>query len=234
MSEHRNLDEVLQSSFGNSRFSRKDQQSLKELSLEQNQNASFSKNLIEKAIGMVKEQLDASDHVHLNWLETVMKYSMAQPGATRARQSHAYFSPGTDCREQIIHQIKSAQSQIDICVFTITDNAITHEILRAFERGLQLRIISDNDKSIDRGSDIERLANAGIPLRVDESHKHMHHKFAIFDGEFLLSGSYNWTVSAANVNEENIIVTKEKILVKEFSEEFDKLWPQMTPYGDHH
>ena len=28
---------------------------------------------------------------------------------------------------------------------------------------------------------------------------HMHHKFAIFDGERLINGSYNWTRGAANV-----------------------------------
>jgi hypothetical protein len=34
-------------------------------------------------------------------------------------------------------------------------------------RGVQVRIISDNDKQHDEGSDIERLARAGIALKLD-------------------------------------------------------------------
>ncbi len=36
---------------------------------------------------------------------------------------------------------------------------------------------------------------------------HMHHKFALFDGGRLLTGSYNWTRGAAETNYENVIDT---------------------------
>ena len=52
----------------------------------------------------------------------------------------------------------------------------------------------------------------------------MHHKFAIADGMFLVTGSYNWTRSAAKYNEENIVVLDNQGLVKAFQEEFEKLW----------
>jgi hypothetical protein len=41
-------------------------------------------------------------------------------------------------------------------------------------------------------------AAAGIPVEVDRIEAHMHHRFAIFDGARLISGSYNWTGSACD------------------------------------
>jgi cardiolipin hydrolase len=61
-------------------------------------------------------------------------------------------------------------------------------------------------------------------VRTDTSEHHMHHKFALFDGAFLVTGSYNWTLSAASFNEENIIVSNDRRLIQAFSETFAKLW----------
>jgi cardiolipin hydrolase len=58
----------------------------------------------------------------------------------------------------------------------------------------------------------------------------MHHKFALFDDARLLTGSYNWTRSAADCNEENLIVTGDPRLVGPFRQEFDKLWNICDPY----
>ncbi len=52
----------------------------------------------------------------------------------------------------------------------------------------------------------------------------MHHKFAIFDHRLLLTGSYNWTRSAASDNEENFILSGDPRLLKSFAGMFDKLW----------
>jgi mitochondrial cardiolipin hydrolase len=95
---------------------------------------------------------------------------------------------------------------------------------RAHRRGVNLRVITDNDKLFDEGSDIERLSSAGIPVRVDNTEYHMHHKFAIFDGTLLLNGSYNWTRSAALYNEENYILTGDQRLIRFFAELFNTLW----------
>jgi phosphatidylserine/phosphatidylglycerophosphate/cardiolipin synthase-like enzyme len=52
----------------------------------------------------------------------------------------------------------------------------------------------------------------------------MHHKFAIFDGALLLTGSYNWTRGAARDNEENFITTPDRRLIASFTAAFGRLW----------
>lgn len=91
-----------------------------------------------------------------------------------------------------------------------------------------MRIITDDEKSFDRGSDVQRLREAGVPVRVDGSEHHMHHKFALFDRVDLLTGSYNWTRSAANFNQENVVVTRDPRLVSAFSSMFDDLWSTLA------
>ena len=144
--------------------------------------------------------------------------------------NQVYFSPGNDCLDAIIEQLSSARSSIKICVFTVSDDRITRAILNAFRNKISIKIVTDNEKLFDQGSDIRQLAQAGIPIRVDNTPNHMHHKFAIIDNLAVLTGSYNWTRSAALYNHENLLVTSEKNLVTGFCGEFDKLWAGMTPF----
>lgn len=138
--------------------------------------------------------------------------------------NQAFFSPGDDCANAIIRCIRQTEKQIDICVFTISDNQIADAIFEAFSKGVIIRIITDNDKQHDQGSDIGRLKQSGIAVRTDFTEAHMHHKFAIFDEKLILSGSYNWTLSARDENYENILISDNEKLIREFSGEFERLW----------
>ncbi|MFT5434349.1 MAG: cardiolipin hydrolase [Myxococcota bacterium] len=163
-----------------------------------------------------------------DWLEDVMSL-VAAVGSTDSDtpSSQAFFSPGEAPRDRIKTLLSGARSSLDICVFTITDDGISKEIGRAHQRGVKVRVITDNDKSYDRGSDIEKLSAIGVPLVVDQTDAHMHHKFAIVDGRRLLNGSYNWTRSAYRVNEENLLVTDDSTLVSEYQREFNSLWTSL-------
>jgi mitochondrial cardiolipin hydrolase len=145
--------------------------------------------------------------------------------------SRAFFSPGDDCLEAIITAIEEAKKTMKICVFTISDDRISEAIVRAHQRGLQIRIITDNNKLHDIGSDIRELAARGLEVRIDKTRSHMHHKFAIFDETRVLTGSYNWTRSAAMYNHENILVTDNLSIVQDYSREFDRLWEGMMKYN---
>jgi phosphatidylserine/phosphatidylglycerophosphate/cardiolipin synthase-like enzyme len=101
-------------------------------------------------------------------------------------------------------------------------------VLAAHRRGVAVRLITDNDKVFDNGSDVIALQRAGVPVRVDQSAAHMHHKFALFDQRWLLNGSYNWTRSAATENEENLVLCNDPALLRQFAQAFDALWEQLA------
>lgn len=145
-------------------------------------------------------------------------------------KSDAFFSPGDACRNVIINQIMYAVSRISICVFTISDDRITNAIIDSHKRGREVRIITDNDKSLDMGSDIAKLHKEGVVIKMDSTPNHMHHKFMVVDDSSLITGSYNWTLSAAKYNHENVLLTTEGGLVKSYLKEFKSLWNKMEPY----
>lgn len=161
----------------------------------------------------------------MEWLEGVIKLIYASETQIK---SSAYFSPGEDCLNRIRRFISEAQRTLDICVFTITDNRIVDRLIEAHKRGVRVRIISDDLKSEDLGSDMEHLEQSGISCIYDATEAHMHHKFALADGHSLLNGSFNWTRSATTVNSENILVTNDPKLVNRYVNEFEKLWISLS------
>jgi cardiolipin hydrolase len=183
------------------------------------------------AFELAREEIDAVNSSQvLEWLHDVTRLLRTSALSTETIRSETLFSPADDCWQKIASMLKSARRSVDICVFTITDNRISSEIEAAHKRGVKVRIVTDNDKTNDRGSDAERLAHAGIEVRVDRTSFHMHHKFAIFDGNRLLTGSYNWTRSAADSNEENFLICDDGRLIGDFQREFERLWKDCELY----
>lgn len=181
-----------------------------------------------KVFELANEKVNANNYNFiLDWVKAANSALLIpEPPAL----SDAYFSPGDACRNAIINQIDSATNQLNICVFTISDDSITDAIITSHKRGRQIRIITDNDKSHDEGSDIEQIASAGISVKMDRTPNHMHHKFMVTDEKAIITGSYNWTRSAAKFNQENIILSKEAGLIKSYLKEFDNLWKVMENY----
>jgi cardiolipin hydrolase len=57
----------------------------------------------------------------------------------------------------------------------------------------------------------------------------MHHKFVIVDNILIANGSFNWTRQAITGNRENVVITNEPQIVRNFCDEFEKLWIEYDP-----
>ena len=186
------------------------------------------RNVRNQAFTLAREKIrEGADTMQMmKWLEKVIKL-ISTSKSTEKVNSRAYFSPGDECRDAIVNLLNSAKQRVDICVFTISDDRITKAILAAYNRGVSVRVISDNDKANDRGSDVYRLKEQGVPVCMDTSPHHMHHKFAVVD-QRLINGSFNWTRSASDRNEENIVISDHQQLLGQFIAVFDDLWGQFS------
>ena len=187
-----------------------------------------------RAFDLVRErwtQPDAARLTMLRWLEQVVKTldATADPPTVEA---HAYFAPGENCLRKLRELCLSAKRGIDVCVYTIADDRLSEALADAHRRGVTVRILSDDHKTHDAGSDVIRLCDLGIDVRLDDTAFHMHHKFALFDGARLASGSFNWTRGASTGNEENLLITDDVRLVRSFGARFERLWEKFAATAD--
>ena len=233
--DHASVEQLLSSSLHDGKLSRSEKsvlRSLLALDAEKSHERDWIRN---RAFRTALESLvDPSAKQAMDWLEDVigLLISAERPGADRspADLAEVHFSPGDNCRCRIQELLREATSNVEICVFTITDDRIADSIIDAHSRGVRVRVISDNDKASDLGSDLSRLKRMGVLVACDRTPDHMHHKFAMFDSRVVVSGSYNWTRSAADRNEENIVVSGDPRLLRAFQQRFEELWNELAQH----
>lgn len=159
----------------------------------------------------------------IRWLEN----AFTQIERNSFRLHEVLFSPGQDIPENIAYYISNAKKTIDLCVFTISDEMLGNCLKAAHARGVKIRIITDNNKMRDAGSQIKDLARVGISVKTDNSRYHMHNKFGLIDGRIAFTGSYNWTYTAKAYNQENLLITTNYTIVHRLADEFANLWDEM-------
>lgn len=104
--------------------------------------------------------------------------------------------------------LKGATKAMDICVFTFTCDEIADAVLESFDRGVKVRIITDDGQAKGKGSDIQKFIDV----------------FCIIDKKILLNGSFNWSRQAVVGNNENLVIHKDGPIVDRFDKHFDQLW----------
>ncbi len=231
--QHRDLERIFQQTLDDRRLSRSERRALSEVLSGADPSAEERAGYLGRAFAAATEAMSRrADREVLDWLEAVVKTVAApsRPGTQRRSEvAEALFEPRQDCPARLRSLIDGCRSSLEICVFTLTDDSLARRVLAAHRRRIKVRIITDDEKSLDRGSDVMRLRDAGIAVRFDLDPNHMHHKYALFDRRLLVTGSYNWTRSAGGGNYENIVVVDDRRLVTPFAEEFDRLWQQFAP-----
>ncbi|NP_001016875.2 mitochondrial cardiolipin hydrolase [Xenopus tropicalis] len=138
--------------------------------------------------------------------------------------------PHTDSAfSRLLLLLLRAQRSLELCVFTFSCPSLARAVLLLHSRGVRVRVITDNDYMAASGSQIGPLRSAGVAVRHDQSSGYMHHKFAVVDGTVVLTGSLNWTVQATQTNRENILITDDRVIVKAYQQEFERLWQEYDP-----
>lgn len=230
--ELREIERALLQTFEDFRLSKPERTALRELFGDLKGDPERMRYARNRSFDLVSDQIRSSAESHLEgvkWLEQVVKTIDQVQSDVKPAKTTAYFSPGKSCVGKIVSLVQNALRAIDVCVFTISDDRISDALQSAQEKGTVVRIITDDEKACDRGSDVVRLAKHGISVRTDMSPSHMHHKFAIFDRTTLVNGSFNWTRSASTQNQENIVVTDDPQIIPPFQNAFESLWHECEP-----
>jgi phosphatidylserine/phosphatidylglycerophosphate/cardiolipin synthase-like enzyme len=74
------------------------------------------------------------------------------------------------------------------------------------------------------------VAKAGIPVKIDSAHDIAHNKIMIIDGEIVITGSFNFTLSAEDKNAENLIIIRDKALAEKYIKNWQVHWEHSEVY----
>lgn len=139
-------------------------------------------------------------------------------------KTEVYFSLYDNPQKEIIKNINQAEAFINIAMYIFTDREIAIPLVKARERGVKVRLYLDKDQVDYKYSQSRFLVQKGIKTRISTNNYIMHHKFAIIDNRMLLTGSFNWTFSANNRNDENLMVIDDPEIIEIFQNQFVNLW----------
>lgn len=144
-----------------------------------------------------------------------------------------FFSATDGCEDKVIKSISSAQKSIKIAIYHLTSREITKALIDAKKRGVDVKIIADGEQAKDKFSKVLVLAKEGIDVKITDYSARkkrfltpkMHHKFMIVDSKYVMTGSFNFTASAEELNDENCVFIYDSTeVVEKFEKEFERLW----------
>ena len=135
------------------------------------------------------------------------------------------FSPKGSALEIILKGIRESEKSILVAAYSFTSKPISTELVAAYKRGVDVKVIADKKSNSGKYSAVTFLANQGVPVRLNGNYQIFHHKFMVFDGLHVETGSFNYSAAAVNKNAENVImITGNKSIADEYSQQWNKLW----------
>lgn len=142
-----------------------------------------------------------------------------------------YYNKDTQANQQIIDQIQQADKFVYFAIYTFTRSDIKDALLGAKYRGLDVKGVLDKEQSqkIDQQrAIIKELQTAGIPTAFQTHSAIMHMKMVVTDKSYA-SGSYNWTASATDSNDEVLEVGTDESIRKQYLKVIQELFNNYPP-----
>jgi phosphatidylserine/phosphatidylglycerophosphate/cardiolipin synthase-like enzyme len=119
-----------------------------------------------------------------------------------------HFSPRGGCADAIIAELEAAKASVYVQAYSFTHKGIAKALVEAARRGVKVSVILDKSQRTEKYSGADFVANAGIPVVIDEKPAIAHSKVMIIDTNTVITGSYNFTTSAEERNVENLLVLR--------------------------
>lgn len=135
-----------------------------------------------------------------------------------------FFESEGNVRARLLKLIETSQDSIRFMAFVFTDDALADALIAAHERGVDVQGVLEARNLDLSGSDFDRFQAAGVTVLPDGNPYIMHHKVMIFDETTVVTGSYNFTWSAANSNDENILIIHSPDIAARYLAEFERVW----------
>ena len=146
------------------------------------------------------------------------------------------FSPWDDTQALLMDAIGAAKIQILVQAYLLTSRTIASGLIDARQRGVDVRVLADSRQHEDTaGSLLDLLEQNNIPVWLETRYRHAHNKVLLIDAAgrhpVVITGSYNFTWGAQNMNAENLLIFRDnRRLTDRYATNWERHWRQATPY----
>ena len=164
--------------------------------------------------------------------KTPLPAAIRQPNKVPATGTiEVAFSPNGGGAGLIIRTIGEAKKTIKVQAYSFTNADIAKALLDAHKRGVNVRVVLDKSQETEKYTSATFLANAGVPVRIDDDFAIAHSKIMILDEETVITGSFNFTKAAEERNAENVLVIRgNKELAKLYLQNWQWRWDATEAY----
>lgn len=157
------------------------------------------------------------------------------------------FPPGStqSYGNRAMAAINAEKVKLDVDMFRITSQPIADTTIKAFNRGVAVRMIVDsseyrNPARVWVSYNVDRLFMAGIPIKITNHMGQNHEKSLLFYGQpaptgqplqkMTVFGSSNWTTPSFNSQQEHNYFTKKPWFFQWFVNQFERRWNSPSEY----
>jgi phosphatidylserine/phosphatidylglycerophosphate/cardiolipin synthase-like enzyme len=141
-----------------------------------------------------------------------------------------YFSPHDHVQSALTDLISNAQSSIYFLAYSFTADPLGDAIRQRAAVGITVEGVMEADQVASNiGTEFDAFHTAGLNIRLDGNPGQMHHKVMIIDKQIVVTGSYNFSASAEQVNDENLLVIYSPQITAEFMREFQRVYTAAQP-----
>jgi phosphatidylserine/phosphatidylglycerophosphate/cardiolipin synthase-like enzyme len=150
-------------------------------------------------------------------------YPRVQVGSANVQ---VLFSPEDGVAKHVLQRLNEAKSNIRFMAFSYTADDIASAMSAQKQAGLVVQGVFEKQNAAGSGAEFSKLKSGGVDVLMDGNCYILHHKVIIIDERTVITGSYNFTGSAEQDNDENLVIVDDRNLAQAYLEEFQRVYAQ--------
>ncbi|MEB3158182.1 MAG: phospholipase D-like domain-containing protein [Synechococcus sp.] len=157
---------------------------------------------------------------------------------------HAKSNPSNGL-DLIASELGRARRSIDMALFVFSSQQLADTLETKSKQGVEIRLLADPGFASRSFSEVLDLLGVSLPdhnCQIEPNNRpythplegvgtprlargdKLHHKFAVIDNKTVITGSFNWSPSAAHTNDETLLIIESPDLAAHFTREMNRMW----------
>jgi phosphatidylserine/phosphatidylglycerophosphate/cardiolipin synthase-like enzyme len=125
--------------------------------------------------------------------------------------------------EDLTRVLAHAEASVDAAAYHLDLTSVADALIAAHQRGVQVRLVTEADNADEQV--VRGLQEVGVAVLEDSSERGlMHNKFVVIDGQWVWTGSWNFTENGTYRNNNHAVLIASPSLAENYTTEFEEMF----------